>query len=58
MLHLERPHFRSHLKTTLQTFAFVIHQAGPRSALAAPKNTIDDIKPLYTTFCSATTSKL
>lgn len=58
MFHLERPRFRSYLKTTLQTFAFVTHQIGPRSALAAPKSTIDDIKPLYTTFCSATTSKL
>ena len=58
MFHLERPRFRSYLKTTLQTFAFVTHQIGPRSALATPKSTIDDIKPLYTTFCSATTSKL
>ena len=58
MLHLEHPRFRSHLKTAFQTFAFVAHQIGPRSALAAPKNTTDDIKPLYTTFCSATTSKL
>jgi len=58
MFHLERPRFRSHLKTAFQTFALVTHQAGPKNTLAAPKSSIDDLKPLYTTFCSATTSKL
>ena len=65
MFHLERPRFRSYLKTTLQTFAFVTHQIGPRSALAAPKSTIDDTTPQYKPFvvplqvsCSATTSEL
>lgn len=58
MFHLERPRFRSHLKPLFKHSLLLPISQALEPRLLTPKSTIDDIKPLYTTFCSATTSKL